>query len=180
MGLFSDCKQMVKFSGTSVEIGTIKGPVQIPVEIGGVKIKPQLLQAAGSILQILDWLQFTGCQRIHELKKLKDIPGKTVADLILRQDEDARMISYVAIISITVCSSPDKFEKVLADWIASALPRARPSAKSAPTFIGETLKKEFEDQLSETVSAFPYLSQAISRKEPFNIRKSLRSLTQNQ
>ena len=129
LGLFSDCKQMVKYSGTSIEIATVKGPLQVPVSIGGVAIKPQLLQTAGAILQILDWLQFTGCQRIHELKKLKDIPQKIVADLILRQDEDARMIANVAIISMTVCVSPKNFEKVLADWIAAALPRAREKRK---------------------------------------------------
>lgn len=253
MGLFSDCKTIVKYSGTSIEIATFKGPVQVPVSISGVGIKPQLLQAAGTILQILDWLQFSGCQRIHELKKLKDIPQKTIADLILRQDGDFRKIASLAMISIAKFSSAESFEKVLADWIAAAYPRAsqlsarargispREKAKqkelldrmkrleSKTKTVEEEiehlsaqlqemklhrrhLKKEekelqflskemlmdlevipaytgieahevpmlvdLDGKLSEAISVFPYLSQAIQKNEPFDIERSLKDLTE--
>jgi len=125
MGLFSDCKQMVKYSGTQIEIGTIKGPVQIPVEIGGVKIKPELLQTAGLILQILDWLQFSACKRIHALRKLKGISNEKIADLLLKQDEDARMIVHITILALVSPNSAGNFEKVLADWIAGAMSRVK-------------------------------------------------------
>ena len=236
---------MVKYSGTRIEIATVKGPVQVPLNISGVAIKPQLLQAAGQILQILDWLQFTGCKRMHELKKLKNIPQKTIRDLILRQDEDAHMIAQFAIVIITACNSPKNFEKVLADWIAAALPRARQWRACGPISARDTeeidklqnklqtlenrtklveanierltaelqemksirrkLEKEkdelqllskamfmdvyalreipvgieLEDTLSEAISAFPYLSQAISKKKPFNIEKSVKALIGN-
>lgn len=238
---------MVKYSGTNIEIATIKGPVQVPLEIGGVTIKPQLLQVAGQILQILDWLQFSGCQRIHELKKLKNIPQKTIAELILRQDEDARMIAKFAIVIMAACNSPKNFEEVLADWIAAGLPRARQwifedskidfgdieeieeiqnrskslenQIKSVdeeirnltaqlkemhahkrqlekkkdtlrllskgrlmyPSLLGLygreiPFRAEWENKLSEAISVFPYLSQAISKKEPFDVRKSVKAL----
>lgn len=252
LGLFSDCKTMVKYSGTSIEIATFKGPVRVPVSISGVGIKPQLLQAAGPILQILDWLQFSGCQRIHELKKLKGIPQKTIVDLILRQDEDFRRIASLAMISIAQFSSAESFEKVLADWIAAAYPRARQLRRSAISprekekekelldrlkkienqtrnveeeiehltaqlqemkLYRRRLKKEknelqllskemlmgfevisayegivahevpilvdLEGKLSEAISVFPYLSQAIQKNEPFDIEKSLKDLTEN-
>jgi hypothetical protein len=236
---------MVKYSGTRIEIATVKGPVQVPLSIGGVAIKPQLLQVAGQILQILDWLQFTGCKRMHELKKLKNIPQKTIRDLILRQDEDAHMIAQFAIVIITACNSPKNFEKVLADWIAATLTRVRksgaeisPSAREEKEManLRKSLEKlenqtklveanierltaelqemksirrklekekdelqllpkamfmdmymlreipvgiELEDKLSEAISAFPYLSQAISKKKPFNIEKSVKALIGN-
>ena len=248
---------MVKYSGRRIEIATIKGPVQVPLSIGGIAIKPQLLQSAGQILKILDWLQFTGCKKIHALKKLKDIPQGTIADLILRQYEDARMIAYVTLISIAACNSPKNFENVLADWIAEALPRVKQWPARRPISAGEkekmeklrndfkrlenrtklveeeiksltaqlqemklikrklekeknelqllskqafmdayalealkkipmraeleeiSIRAELEDKLSEAISAFPYLSQAISKKKPFDIEKSVKALMGN-
>ena len=149
LGLFSDCKTIVKYSGTTVEIGTFKGPVRVPVSIGGVHIKPQLLQTAGRILQILDLLQFAGCQRIHELKKLKDIPQETIADLILRQDQDFRMIASLAMISIAQFSSAESFEKVLADWIAAAYPRARQLRESGISPREKEREKELLNRLKK-------------------------------
>jgi len=179
LGLFSECKQMVKYSGTSIEIATVKGPVQVPVEVSGVAIKPQLLQAASAILQILDWLQYSACQRIHELKKLKEIPQKTVAELILRQDEDARMIAYLAIISITACNSPENFEKVLADWIAAALPRVtQQRAVSLYTYDERKLREsrcnlqKLEDEIMELDDKIKELSRQLrklkSRRDKLN------------
>lgn len=160
---------MVKYSGTSVEIATMKGPVEVPVSVGGVAIKPQLLQTAGAIIQILDWLQFTACQKIQALRKLHDIPHKTVVDLILKQDEDARMVAYLAIISITACSSPERFEKVLSDWIAATLPRTRqymsspkysdaiPSSAKEKTKVSQEKLERIEGEIEELDEHMKYL-----------------------
>lgn len=123
LGLFSDCKQMVKYSGTNIQIASVQGPIKVPVIIKGIEVSPKLLQLAGQILQILDWLQYTECQKIRQLRKLKDIPQETISKVILKQVDDAHMIAQLAILSIAYCTSPDNFEKVLADWISAALPR---------------------------------------------------------
>lgn len=251
MGLFSECKQMVKYSGTNIEIGTVKGPIQVPVEVAGIKIKPELLQTAGNILLILDWLQFTACQRIHQLKKLR-ISSERIADLILKQDEDAHMIAAITVLSMAPIKSARNFERVLADWIAAAIPRAQTKrtpdnktieAKRRFDELGEELnhvEKEIHDltrrteqlkhkkedlessiksqreifqlqmeqegteyerkwnemyyekipsitgqllckiKLEDAISAFPYLSEALKKEEPFDIRRSLKLLAEDQ
>lgn len=147
MVIFSECKHFVKYSGMSIEIATINGPTKVPISIQGVKIKPELLQSMGSILTILDWLQFTECQRICALKKLKNIPEETIVELILQQDEDSRMIASIAIISMAKCTSTAVFEKVLSDWIAATLSRVRKARTRQPqsaTSGTESSEKEIE------------------------------------
>lgn len=117
---------MVRYSGRNLEIATLEGPTKIPIKISGVKIKPELIQSAGTILQILDWMQFTGCQKIQQLRKMRDIPRDIISKLILKQDEDSHLIAYFAMISVVASNSPDRYEKIIADWIASALPRVQP------------------------------------------------------
>jgi hypothetical protein len=118
--LFSRCKHLVNYSGKSLSFGQIKGiPVKIPLEIGGITIKPELIQTANACVQVLDTLQFGQCQRIRELTKLKPKPTQAIVDLSLEQDKCATMIASLAIISISSTNSPEMFEKVLANWIAS-------------------------------------------------------------
>ena len=250
---------MVKYSGTSIQIATLEGPTKVPIKISGVNIKPELIQSAGTILKILDWLQYTGCQRINQLLKIKDIPKDIISNLIIKQDEDSRMIAYFAMLSMMASSSPERFEKVIADWIASALPKTKTRDSEYKTSY-EPLKKDYEEErisrrekisktksdvqqideeitflenqyrdirsqlkklrerrdklndevndmmimeslddityrivtpqlstmeyelesnLSKALEIFPYLSEAISKNEPFDIRKSINYLTEN-
>jgi DNA-binding transcriptional MerR regulator len=175
MGLFSDCQQMVKYSGTRIEIATVKGPVQIPVEVGGVKIKPQLLQTAGSILQILDWLQLTACKRIHALRKLKGISHEIIANLILKQDEDARLIAHITILSLISPNSAANFEKVLADWIAGAIHRVKeqPIAEMRQIEVAERLRS-LERELADVDDKM-----ADFEKQIENMRARKRTLEEN-
>jgi DNA mismatch repair ATPase MutS len=238
MGPFFGCKQMVKYSGTSIEISAVKGFVKVPVAVGGIKIKPELLQNVGAILQILDWLQFTACQRIHALKRLKGVSQKEIANLILKQDEDAHKIAQIAIISCVTPNSLENFEKVLANWIAATAPKVKKNPVLSEEPETEMKKLENERQnvereidllkaqlkqarcvkrnleinierkkdmieikkyqsriyyrksvsepfatanrsinLIEAISVFPYLSKAIVEEKPFNVRKSLKLLT---
>ena len=242
MGIFSDCKQMIKYSGTNVEIGTIEGPIRLPVKIGGIKIKPELLQTTSKILETLDWLQYSTCKRIETLRKMKDVPQERIVDLIVQQDEDAHMIAYMTILLMASPKSAEAFEKVLADWIAAAVSRDKgkqfkPSkpvrspklqemerecdsiakeldrlkskelelqqhkrnlikdisiekdtlrftlCKTADIFkdisdIGKyRLDNSLVDQISLAESVFPYLSEALKRKKPFELKESLKILT---
>lgn len=85
MWLFSGCKQLIKTTGTAIEIGTTKGPIKLPIEVQGVKIKRELLQTTSQILMVLDWLQFTKCQQIEGLKKMKNAPETMIANLVAKQ-----------------------------------------------------------------------------------------------
>ena len=180
MWLFSDCRQIVKYSGTSIEIASVKGPIQVPIKVAGVNIKPQLIQLAGQMLQILDWLQFTGCQRIHQLRKLKDIPQQTISDLILRQDENAQMIAYVAIISLTYCNSPENFEKVLADWIAAALPKISKLDKDKKMVDLDSEKNKLIEKTEESRNKIKIVENEAEKieEEIFHIERNIKDLTE--
>ncbi|MGD0070895.1 MAG: hypothetical protein ABSB71_04980 [Candidatus Bathyarchaeia archaeon] len=230
---------MVKYSGLQVEIATIEGPVKLPVKIRGIALKQELVQTAGTILKILDWLQFSTCKRIETLQKMNDIPQEKILDLILQQDEDAHMIANLAILLIASPKSAETFEKVLSDWIAAAFPRAKrmhvvpPESKPSRELLemereNDSIEKELLDlksrerelqehkrhleknialrketvffeygyntispayfnrelsietdltnQLSKAMTAFPYLSEALKKEKPFEIRESLKYL----
>lgn len=118
--LFSRCKHLVNYSGKSISFGQLKGvPIKIPVEVSGIAIKPELIQTANACVQVLDTLQFGQCQRISKLSKLKPPPTQAIVDLSVEQDKCATLIAYLSIISISSAKSPEVFEKVLANWIAS-------------------------------------------------------------
>ncbi len=205
MWFFSPCKKLIKHSGTSIQIATIEGVTKMPTKIGGVDIKPSLIQTAGDILQILDWLQYTLCQNIQQLKRIK-ASTSIITEVLLRQNEHCRQIAFFSILCLTATNSPTKFEKVLADWIASTLPYTGESDGFAvsrsedrvrgilpglqidthelqvPTSTDEVSVVEIERRLVSNLSIakeeFPYLQITIDEKHYFDISKSIIYLTE--
>jgi hypothetical protein len=176
-GFFSPCKQLIKYQGFELRIATLKGEIAFPIEVNGVKVKKELLQTAGEIAQILDWAQFTACQRIQILRSLKDVRPDVVVDLILRQQEDAEMLARLAIIAVARFSQSKRFEELLADWIAEAYIRIRPSTPKTRWLLRESHPSYSERKLKllmrRAAEAFPYLSERLANPKRLDIEESL-------
>lgn len=198
---FSRCRHLTNVNGRNIKIETIRGPTQLPIKIGEVSIEDKLLEAVGTALMILDWYQYSSCQRIQFLRTLKPTPNKAIVNLVMNQEEASQMITYLALIATSSTDSSEAFERVLSNWLADAQGRITQKEEKdeirkpmmLPTIPGkdektprgiadatleipEILNTQFESKFLVARESIPYLKEATKMGLKFDILENIVAL----
>ncbi len=162
------CQKFVKYSKNSLTINNLK--FKTPLELGGVVVKPEVLEHAAVATQVLDMLQFGTCQNInaagcdHSLR----------AGLIIKRDDDLRCMSYLAI-ALSAQTTSDGALAVLREWLGDCGIRAQqgveqkqPANKGLPL---DTLAAQLRKAREEATRQDPLLARALKEGTHFDLNK---------
>ena len=164
MSIFSrdECKPIIKVSGTSIEVGTIKGPVQLPIDIQGVKVDQKVLQQVSAIAQVLDIRQVENCRFARQIiKQLPNVDDNKKLEVLVNLHKDTDKLFELAMIALADFKDSGSYEKALAGWVGDNGPTA---FQAAP----KVAKSALTPSLTKSLMAF-----SGKRSESFDVRKAL-------
>jgi len=91
-----NCCPMIKYSGTSISVtGANLDIPNVPVTIGGVTVKPETIQQASEIVQILEQHRMTTCQL---LPSYATVSKEKFVKALEAMQKDATILSQFALV----------------------------------------------------------------------------------
>lgn len=179
------CRQLVKYDGISLDLSGLglTGGESLKFELGQLKVKRKLIQAASEIVGLLDAVQYSNCVKIEQTPK--DSPERI--KLIHQAMESERQLVQFTLLTKLIMAQPNSehLQKALVDWVASLavrtqelslqvqrIPMKRRMRMPNLTTINSSLERAKKDE--------PRLADAIQRKASFNMENVLTTLERRQ
>ncbi len=165
------CEHIVRYSDTSLTIGTIKLP--IPLEVGGVTVDPKVVQYASVAAQILDIWQYSTCQNINAADC--DLPLRS--NLILKRQDYTYCLTGLAL-GLSSTTSSDQALTFLRSWEGDCAVKAQRRVEQIePAYKGpplETWGAKLRDARAEAVRSDPPLERYLDEEKPLDIKKFIK------
>jgi hypothetical protein len=113
----NECKHLVKYQGTNIEVAGISIPNIF--SLGNLSIKSQVLQAAENTIKLLDLRHFQNCEN---LKQISDEKTKTTFIENMNKQQDKLSNIAMAIDAYKINPNSQKLEESLTRLLESDLP----------------------------------------------------------
>jgi hypothetical protein len=177
------CKQMIKYDGRSLDLTGLglNLPLGAPLNFNLAELhtKPDLLQAAAEIAQLLDAAQFANCTQISLVKDDTE-RVKLVNQSIQNQDQLVKFALVMKLVSSNPTSAA--IQNALAAWIAAQTTRVsdlsnqvqvqtRSAARGAEQQISAPSEEQIQSTIEKAKRAEPSLTETIQRGATLDLNK---------